>query len=286
MTKRTGMLVALALVPLLGRAEEGPSGALPAAARHVLDRYKITVAEAKLACDDEMLKAAEAARKELARAMEQEMKAGRLETTLAIRAKLESLPVAPDTPGTAVDLLALIDPQRDAVKGAWELREKTLTAQPCDWCRLEIPYAPPDEYDLTVVAERVKGDDGLFFGLVHGNVRWTLSFDSQPSAGCLTGIGCVDGVHLGTPGNPTKKVGRVVHNGKPAVFEFRIRKSGMTASVDGIEVIAWKEYGRLSARVDWTTPNAKALMLGVWGSTVRYSRITLIPVSGPGTKLR
>jgi hypothetical protein len=51
-------------------------------------------------------------------------------------------------------------------------------------------------------------------------------------------------------------------------------------------VLVWNEYGRLTLRPEWKTPNAKALMVGVWGSEVQYSRITLVPVSGPGTKLR
>jgi hypothetical protein len=286
MTNWPGILVALALAPLLGHAEDGHPPQLPPAARRVLEHYKVVVAEAKLSCDDEIRKAAEVARKELARALDQETRAGRLETALAIRARLEALPAAPDAAGTPVDLLALIDPQRDAVKGVWVFREKNLVAQPCDWGRLEIPYAPPDEYDLTAMAERIKGSDGLFFGLVHGNVRWTVSLDTQPTNGCLTGISCVDGLIVGAKGNPTTKVGRVVNNGNPSTIEFKIRRTGMTASVNGSEVLVWNEYGRLTLRPDWKTPNANALMVGVWGSEVQYSRITLVPVSGPGTKLR
>ena len=259
---------------------------LPAAARQTMDRFNMAVTEAQMTLDDAVLKAAETARKELAKTLEAEMKAGRLDTALAVRARLEALPTGQEgRPEGGIDLLKLIDPRRDAVKGVWELREGVLSCQPGDWVRLEIPYTPPDEYDLTIVATRVSGDDGLFFGLVYGNVHWTLSFDSQPWAGYITGIGCVDSVHLGAPGNPTKTVGRVLVNGKPAVFAFKVRKSGMTAAVDGKERIAWKEYGRLSTRTEWMMPNARALMLGAWESEIRFSRVLLVPVAGSGSRL-
>jgi len=60
-----------------------------------------------------------------------------------------------------VDLLMLIDANRDAIAGKWSSKGKTLVSPPNQLDRLQIPYIPPDEYDLLVVVERKEGNDTI-----------------------------------------------------------------------------------------------------------------------------
>ncbi len=55
--------------------------------------------------------------------------------------------VGPPSP-RPIDLLALVDPTRDAIDGQWVRRGSDLAASGV--AHLELPYQPPEEYDLTV----------------------------------------------------------------------------------------------------------------------------------------
>jgi hypothetical protein len=51
-------------------------------------------------------------------------------------------------------MLSLVDPSRDAVQGKWPVEAGALVS-PEEYCsRLQIPYSPPKEYGLELVAAR------------------------------------------------------------------------------------------------------------------------------------
>src|SRR6185436_17336 len=55
------------------------------------------------------------------------------------------------SPGGGLNLLALIDPKRDAVHGDWTMENGILVVnQAPNTLSLQIPYQPPEEYDLHV----------------------------------------------------------------------------------------------------------------------------------------
>ena len=49
-----------------------------------------------------------------------------------------------------VDLLKHIDPKLDAIYGEWRKDGNALSAYGGNHVNLEIPYAPPEEYDLLI----------------------------------------------------------------------------------------------------------------------------------------
>lgn len=51
---------------------------------------------------------------------------------------------------STLDLLALVDPAKDAVSGSWKTNEEGLVGGPGDLTRIELPYEPPEEYDFRV----------------------------------------------------------------------------------------------------------------------------------------
>ena len=95
--------------------------------------------------------------------------------------------------GKPIDLLKLIDPERDAVEGHWEFKGPALQCASAIRGRLQIPYAPPPEYSLTVVGERMSGVE-LLIGLVMGGAQVLLVIDGGNPA--TTGLTAVDGKDL------------------------------------------------------------------------------------------
>jgi len=55
-------------------------------------------------------------------------------------------PFAPRT----INLLALCDPKRDAVKGSWRMEDGELIVKSGNGPQLNFPYKPPAEYDYCV----------------------------------------------------------------------------------------------------------------------------------------
>jgi len=131
------------------------------------------------------------------------------------------------------------------------------------------------------VLERREGNDGIVFGLARGANQWTVFVDKLPTEGGHTGLEMVDNQML------TLQRGMQITTGQPATFDFRVRKSGVTAMKDGKPLFSWQgNTTRLGNYKNWAVPNPKALFLGQWWNTVRYTEIKLTPISGEGRLLR
>jgi hypothetical protein len=192
---------------------------------------------------------------------------------------------APAVPKGSVDLLALIDPAKDAVKGEWTKDSSGLDCPAGNHIRLQIPYAPPDEYDLTIVANRKEGSDGLLVGLAKGDVQWAVTMDTQSSGTFKSGFESLD--NRGPNDNATTYAAPVFTNGAEITLEFQVRKAGVTVIAGGKRIIEWKgSFNRLSLPDGWKVKNPNALFLAAWGSHYQFSRISLTPVSGTGSPLR
>jgi hypothetical protein len=68
----------------------------------------------------------------------------------------------------AVNLLALADPARDAAAGSWSRRDGGLVSDAATYARLDLPWAPPEEYDVRVDFTRQSGTGDVNVMLVRG----------------------------------------------------------------------------------------------------------------------
>jgi hypothetical protein len=182
--------------------------------------------------------------------------------------------------GAVVDVLALIDPKKDATGGAWEKSGAALLSpMAVAQASLQIPYLPPPEYDLKLVVER-KDIHVLHLGLPSGDVRIDVDVDNQSTWG-----------NLNFDSAPTK-ASIVKYNtayipvGKPATILCTVRRNGVWIAIDGKIVLAYEgDITNAKPVAAWKPPNPKALSLGSWAGWV-FTKIQLIPVTGQGKKLR
>ena len=58
-----------------------------------------------------------------------------------------------------VNLLSLVDVQRDAVNGVWTIEQRALASDRGKESRIQFPYQPPEEYDFRIVFTRTAGTD-------------------------------------------------------------------------------------------------------------------------------
>jgi hypothetical protein len=189
------------------------------------------------------------------------------------------------SPGS-LNLLRLIDLKQDPF-GEWTQDSGTLLSPADNFTRVLIPYAPPEEYDLTVVADRTQGSDGLVFGLIRGAVVYAIWIEGYSNLGGRSGIENIDGVLFEK--NPASFQGTLLTNGKTSTIVISVRKTSITASVDGKNFLAFQgNFSRVNGigATIWKVAGWKGMYLGTCGSRYKISKFQLSPISGQGKKLR
>jgi hypothetical protein len=204
------------------------------------------------------------------------------------RAKIEKrLADQEQASGGNINLLRLIDPKIDAVSGDWKMEGGILTCSATGATRLQIPYQPPDEYDVSVTLVRRSGIDAILFGLVGSGSQFAASIDAFSTQGGASFLEIMDG---GAPleKNPSATKGTIFISGsQPYTVVYSVRKKGVTVTVNAKRAIFWEgDYRRLSLGSIWKIPDPKALFIGSWGVELQVSKMVLTPITGQGKKLR
>ena len=183
-----------------------------------------------------------------------------------------------------VDLLRLIDPVKDAVRGNWKKTPTGLVSPGRSFTRIVVPYVPPEEYDVTLVAERHGTSNSINLGLALGDVQFMVILDAYINSVYTSGLELIDG--KGFYGNETTTRKPLFTTGKPHTVVCSVRKNRIAVSVDGKGVIDWKaDYKRLSLFSGWAVPHKTCLLIGSWTSVVRIEKLELRAVTGKGKPL-
>ena len=183
-------------------------------------------------------------------------------------------------PGQTVNLLKLVDPKFDVIRGKWALSDGTLKSLPADHSpnRIQIRYAPGKEYDLRIVVERIGGRPALVIGLVMGGRQFTVDLDGWDS-GDLAGISSIDGKT--GENNETSRRGTLLTNRVDCTVDCAVREGHVVVKVDGKKIIDWRgSPDRLSLWSGWKMPEPRALFLGCWGSEFHIKKLTIRSTRG------
>jgi len=186
-------------------------------------------------------------------------------------------PVVPQ--GPPVNLLALVDPKRDQVLGEWRLENGTLIAPAMEPppATLVISNPPPDEYILTIVAERIAGNDSLDLGLIVGKRQTTLILDGY--GGRTSGLSLV----RGRPGdsNETTFDIPVFKLGTPSTIVCQVQRTSVHVSINGRPRMYWSGDPEDLAHETQSfkeLPSNK-LYLGAWGNSFHIRKFELVPLA-------
>jgi hypothetical protein len=180
------------------------------------------------------------------------------------------------------DLLTRIDPVVDSLKGSWRMENGKLLAPAVNesvFSACTVPYVPPEEYDLTIVAERRSGRSSLLVGLVGSGKQFDLELDG--GGGAFSGLDRIDGKWALQ--NETRFRGGVFAVGTPHTVVIRMRTGKVTVLLDDEEVVSWAaDYRRVSTHPSITLKNSESLFLGTWQSEYLIHRFTVKQVTGEG----
>lgn len=194
--------------------------------------------------------------------------------------------VRPADPQDAVDLLALVDLDKDQIQGKWSRDKSILESSKTPGARVELPYQAPEEYELVVVAQPLDEPNGLILGQRSGDHRFLVLLnyatgDQVP----VSALENVDGKNVMR--NTTTVQRRLMVKGRPSQIVCTVRKQSVTVTCDGHEVISWQgDSKQLSLSDYWKTPTEQAMFLGAYDCRYRFHRVTLTPLGGNGKTLR
>jgi len=178
-----------------------------------------------------------------------------------------------------VDLLSLVDPRRDRIIGDWKMQDGRLESNKQYGARIEIPYEPPREYVMTVIAEPLDEPNGLIIGQRSGDRRFLtlINFvrEGEPPSSALEDV---DGLNVGR--NATTVRTKLLEKNRPSAIVCAVRKGRVTVTCDGRPLIDWQgDASRLSLSDYWQTPNENRLFLGAYDCRYRFHRVTLAPIA-------
>jgi hypothetical protein len=183
-----------------------------------------------------------------------------------------------------IDLLKLIDPEKDAVTGKWE-RTKAGLATPATGearSRVQIPLMPSGSYDLEVKFVRVSGHEDVALCLPAGSGSVTLIMSAWDGNN-VSGLGLVNGRN-GNQNETTVKPGALA-NGHLYTAFIRVAvdntRADITITLDGKPYIKWAgpQQG-LSPDASWGLRNTRCVGLGACNSEVVFHSVGLRMLSG------
>jgi hypothetical protein len=182
-----------------------------------------------------------------------------------------------------IDLLRLIDPSKDSVATTWRLEGGVLTDGMNFRSRLQIPYQPPEEYDLTYLLATTGEGNPMVFGLVAGPVQFHVLLEGWGRHI----IGSTEKKEINPPFSRALNYGVGESFGKENTIVISVRKKGFNFTVNGAKSVSWEgPYSKLANPADWAVPNPQALYIGAWDRPLQIRKIALTPISGQGKRLR
>lgn len=182
----------------------------------------------------------------------------------------------------AINLLPLIDPASDALRGDWAQTATALISDRSRGSVIEIPYRPPEEYDFRIeFALLRKGSAGIQCVSKAGH---GFTWNCFHAGGTLFGFECIDEKPL--PENPSAINVEPPEIGRRYVSLVEVRSSEIRGYLDGRLIRTWKtNYANLKASTLWKLRDASLLGLGCQMRTAFYS-VRVREVTGKGAFTR
>jgi hypothetical protein len=182
--------------------------------------------------------------------------------------------------GNVIDLLPLFDFTKDAPGGKWSITNNALQCTAVKYACIQIPYSPPEEYDLRTTFVRTEGDAPITLLLESHNKSFGFSLDVKGEARFERVAGKI------AKDNPTNAPVAVSNNHR-YTLTVQVRNDSVRALLDDKLVTQWKtDYKDLARYELWKLPVEKLCGLGVNNARATFYSVELIEISGKGHALR
>jgi predicted Ser/Thr protein kinase len=184
----------------------------------------------------------------------------------------------------AVDLLALVDPERDAVAGAWTRRDGALRSDAFRSARLQVPYRPPEEYRARLVFRRLDGNADV--NLLLSRAGRPFLFAQGAFGNTVFGFGEIGG-RWAHENDSTVRRSRCLEPGRTYTLVVHVGRDVLQAWLDDRLITEARADGSdLSRERGWSLPDPAALGLGTAESPTEFLRFEVLEIGGRGRRTR
>lgn len=178
----------------------------------------------------------------------------------------------------AVNLMAMIDPAKDAIKGEWKMEGGELISDQSRQAKLQIPYEPHGEYDFRITFTCSEGMSSVAHYVSHRG-RCAFWFMGGASTFVFPGV---DSTRMKRD-TKTAQVDRRLELRRKCTSVLQVRNRGVSAYVNGEFITRWAtDYNDANLFPVWEIPNHKCLAVGCDGTTTTFHKIEVLEINGKG----
>lgn len=192
----------------------------------------------------------------------------------------------PKLSADSVDLLKLVDLERDIYRGLWSHRQGRLVGQPSkkkdDTFVVNLPWEPPLEYRFKCTVTRLSKDGSAGIGLASGTARFIVLFDVPHKKYIYSGLGMIDGKPLVERVDARK--GRLLPIGRPVAITCVVKPNEARVEAENKVVVNFNGNVHRATRLTGQSP--APLLLGGAEGSFAFSDVVLEPLdAGVGQPL-
>ncbi|HLY08438.1 MAG TPA: protein kinase [Planctomycetota bacterium] len=187
----------------------------------------------------------------------------------------------PDPWKLAVNLLPAVNLDVDVISGKWVREEGALVSREGKPARIQVPYHPPEEYDVRIVFARQAANFCVNLILSRQGQGFTLVMHRDGVFGFERLLGS-DFQRNATTG----RFDTTLQLNQRYTVTVEVRRSGIKAFCNNQPVTSLNGYDGLTMNPDWRLPDPAALGLGTWDGGAAIQALELREVTGQGDFLR
>ena len=195
------------------------------------------------------------------------------------------IPIKPEPPApriekldAPVDLMPLLDTERDGKRGIWALNKNVLHSPEAGNPQFCLPVSVPLEYTFSTSIEVPMGSPNnatLGIGILAGNAYCTLTIAND---NCL-GIEKIDGLRWES--NETRVRGPFFVPGTPVKLSTTVTQNAIRVDLDDRTIINWKgDFRRFTVQDDWAPIDGRKLFIET-RHHIKFRDLQLGPPTAP-----
>jgi hypothetical protein len=181
----------------------------------------------------------------------------------------------------SVELLRLVDLSKDVVSGRWSRKSEGLVSEGGKPSRIQIPYRPPEEYDLRIVFARHSANFCVNLILSQSGEPFTLVMHRDGYFG-FEKVADQDFHKNAT----TKRFDGPLQKDREYTVVAEVRRSGVKTFCEGIPLSRLDTYEAVTMNKDWKMPDPAALGVGTWDGGAEIKKLEIREVTGKGAPAR
>ena len=202
-------------------------------------------------------------------------------------------PAAPSVAVTAaskepLQLLPLIDPEKDAVCGSWKLTPQGVAVEQANGATaLQLPYEPPEEYDFEIEFTPPGGGLNVNQYVCAAGYSFAWKLNSHAAAPPLYGFELLDGKFACDFPEAAVRKPMPIESGKRYTSRIEVRRGSLRTLVNGEEYVKWSgDFTRFSMEAISRLKNDRCLGIGAYHRAVVFHRVEVREVTGKGKSTR